>query len=201
MVTNPNTTFTVGFEQLGTAPGCDAGEVIYRKIAAAYSTQICCGDLVVGNTSGYVGIANVGAAPNTIVGIFKGATYISTSQNKPVYSQIWPTGDHAYDGNAALIPIDGTPPSKFKAMSLNVPITQAAVGQTIDINVGSQSVLGSSGLSGMTVDPGTLGNANAPFKVVALYSTYVGNSVPGCNDAANNNMVVVRACVNGESGI
>jgi hypothetical protein len=201
MVANPNTTFAVGFEQIGTASGCDAGEVKYRKVAAAYSTQICRGDYVVANSTGYIGIANTGSYGNTAVGIFMGATYISTAQNKPIYSQIWPTGDHAYDGNAAIIPIDGTSPSLFKVMSLNVPITLADIGATIDINVGTQSVLGSSGVSGMTVDPGTLNTGNWAFKVVAPYSTYVGNSMPGCNDSANNNMVVVRANPFNESGV
>lgn len=200
--TNPNTAF--GFQWIGGGQGAGpvTGAHSHRPIQNSYTTMICRGDLVSQNSSGYIGLANTGSVPtNSTFGIFEGVTYYSTAQGKVVYSTIWPTSDHSYDGTADVIPLNNAPAQEFKVMTLATPINATSIGQSVDINVGTQTTLGGQGYSGMTVDAATLGANAQAFIVVDVYSNRVPAGTPGTNNTINNNIVIVSSNPYGIVGV
>ena len=206
MTTNSNTPF--GFVYLGTAYGATpvTGTQAERIIANTYTTPICKGDYCVQNTAGYLTIANTGNGSNgaASAGVFDGCYYLSASQGKVVYSNYWSGGDAYGNVTATIIPTNGVPPQLFKVQSLLGNFTIANLGQTVDINVGTQRIAAGYGVSGMTVDVNSINGANSggnPFIVVGLYSSLAPSTANGTNDTANYNIVIVRSNPFNKSGV
>lgn len=201
-MSNPNSPF--GFMPLGYnrgGPDYD-GATVERKIASGNNTAIVRGDLVQSLSTGYVAIGTSGITASLVAGIFWGCKYVSTSQGKTVYSMVWPTGDHAFDGTAFIIPIAGVPPMLFKVQSLLAPFVFADIGANADVNAGSQTIYGGYGTSGFTLDHGSLATTQTvPFRVVDLYSNYAPPGTVGTDDTSNYNIVVVQSNPDYETGI
>lgn len=201
-MSNPNSPF--GFAWLGSARGGPAvtGGQVKRKIAAGNNTPICYGDVVQSLSTGYIGIGAASVYGSNTAGIFVGCSYLSTSAGERVYRSYWPNGDHAYDGEAYIIPIAGVPPQLFKVQTLSTYVAFGDIGQNIDIDVGTQSIKGGYGLSGMTVSQALLGTtATLPFRVVDLYSSMAPSGTPGTDDTSNYNIVIVQSNPDYETGV
>lgn len=194
-MSNPNSPF--GFQYRGWSRGGPSvtGALIERKIAAAYSVAIGRGDTVINQSStpGYVQRGTAAVAGGNTAGIFMGCKYLSTSQGKMVYSTGWPTGDHAYDGVAFILPIAGVPPQLFKVQALATNFTIADIGKTVDIDAGVVTSTGGFYKSGMTISHSLLSTASYPFKVVDLYSSVAPSGTPGTDDTSNYNIVIVES--------
>jgi hypothetical protein len=201
-MSNPNSPF--GFQWLGSNRGGPAvtGGQIKRKIAAANNTPICFGDAVQSLASGYVAIDAASVYGSNTAGIFVGCEYLSTARGEKVYSSYWPSGDHAYDGYAYIIPIAGVPPQLFRVQALLTNFTLADIGANCDIDVGTQTISGGYGLSGMTVSHAILGTtATYPFRVVDLWSSMAPPGAPGTDDTSSYNIVIVQSNPDYETGI
>jgi hypothetical protein len=202
-MSNPNSPF--GFAWIGSNRGGPAvtGGMAKRKIAAGYNTPICFGDLVTSyGGAGYVQMATTGLVGGLITGVFVGCEYLSTARGERVYSSYWPNGDHAYDGYAHIIPIAGCPPQLFKVQAYSTNFTFGDVGSNFEINVGTQSINGGYGLSGMTLAQSTHATtATLPFKMVDLYSAMAPAGAPGTDDTSNYNIVIVQSNPDYETGI
>ena len=190
---------------MGVRPGGGpvTGGLIERKIAAGNSTPICKGDLVQSLSTGYVALGAPGVAVSQAAGIFWGCRYLSVSQGKWVNSTYWPSGDHAIDGYAEIIPISGVAPQWFKVQcDSNGPITFANVGSNIDIVVGTQSIIGGYGMSGMMVGAATIANTSTlPFRIVGLYSDIAAPGQNGTDNTSAYNIVLVQSNSMQETGI
>jgi hypothetical protein len=198
-MSNPNTPF--GFVELGWNRGGPAvtGATVERKIAAGYGTAIGKNDVVQSLSTGYISRGAAGVAGSNTAGIFVGCKYLSASQKRMVFAQSWPTGDHAYDGTAFIIPIQGVPAKLFKVQSLLTAITFADIGMNIDIDAGT---VNSQGFSTMSVSAATLATtATLPFRVVDLYSSIAPYGVAGTDDTASYNIVIVSSNPDYETGI
>ena len=201
-MSNPNKPF--GFQPIGWNRGGPAvtGALVQRKVAAGNNTPICKGDVVQSLSTGYVAIGAASVYGSNTAGIFMGCSYLSTSQGRTVYSSYWPNGDHAYDGTAFIFPIAGVPSQLFKVQALLTNYTFTDIGATTDIDVGTQTITGGYGQSGMTVSHAILGTtATYPFRVVDLYSTYAPSGTPGTDDTASYNIVIVASNPDYETGI
>ena len=200
-MSNPNVPF--GFQHLGWNRGGPAvtGGIIERKIAAGNNTPICHGDVVQSLSTGYVAIGASGVSGSNIAGIFLGCRYLSTSQGKMVNAMYWPNGDHAYDGVALILPIAGVPPQLFKVQAYTTNFTLENIGGTVDINVGTQTIVGGYGISGMTIVEADATTATLPFRVVDLYSSIAPYGAPGTDDTSNYNIVIVQSNPDYETGI
>ena len=201
-MSNTNTPF--GFQHMGWnrgGPGV-TGATIERKIAAGYGTPIYKGDTVQSLSTGYISKGAASVAGSNTAGVFMGCRYLSTALGRLVYSSYWPSGDHAYDGYAIIVPIAGVPPQLFKVQTLLTAVTLADVGANIDIDVGTGSVTGGYGKSGMTVSAATLATtATLPFRVVDLYSSIAPYGVNGTDDTSSYNIVLVQSNPDYETGI
>ncbi len=198
-MSNPNTPF--GFQEIGWnrgGPGV-TGATVERKIAAGYGTAIGKGDVVQALTTGYVSRGAAGVAGSNTAGIFVGCKYLSTSQKRVVYSPYWPTGDHAYDGTAFIIPIQGVPSKLFKVQALSTAITLADIGSNIEIDAGT---VNSQGFSTMSVSAALLATtATLPFRVVDLYSSIAPYGATGTDDTSSYNIVIVASNPGNVAGI
>jgi|WetSurMetagenome_2_1015567.scaffolds.fasta_scaffold52419_3 hypothetical protein len=199
-----NTNAPFGFRHLGWNRGGPSvtGATVERKIAAAYGTAICKGDIVQSLGTGYVSLGTTGLQGSNVAGVFVGCKYLSTSQGKVVYSTYWPTGDHAYDGTAFIVPIAGVPPQLFAVQSLSTPFVFADIGANTEISVGTQSITGGYGKSGMTIDHSVLSaTATYPFRVVDLWSSVAPPGSQGTDDTSSYNIVIVQSNPDYELGI
>lgn len=171
-----------GFAQTGTAGGppnfARAGSGNPYRIKASFTTQIFYGDAVrmwiAGDSSsgaaGYITpwVAADGSGDPTkiLVGIFLGCEYYSSAQRQNVKSEFWPGGDAAADGVAYVC---DDPESQWMVQAGAGPITQANLGQTVDVSV-SPTGNTLTGVSGMTIGTPTTLVTN-PFKVVNVVTT------------------------------
>ena len=200
-MSNPNSPF--GFLPIG-----NGGTVPYTsnqrkyKIAAGNNTPICRGDVVQQLSTGYVAIGAASVAGSLTAGIFWGCSYLSTASGESKHASYWPNGDHAYDGSAFVIPISGAPPQLFLVQATSTNFTFADVGANCDISVGTQSINGGFGLSGMTLDRSTIGTTNTlPFRIVNMYSAIAPSGTAGTDDTSNYNIVIVQSNPDAETGI
>ena len=178
------------------------GGIVERKIASGNTTPICKGDLVQNLSTGYVAISAAGVAVSQVAGVFLGCRYLSTSQGKWVYSSYWPSGDHAVDGYAEILPIAGVSPQLFKVQALSTQFTLADVGNNCDISVGTSTVVGGYGQSGMTLDRGTIATtATLPFRIVGLLSDISAPGANGTDNTSSYNIVLVQSNSTQETGI
>jgi hypothetical protein len=196
---NPNTPF--GFQEIGWNRGGPAvsGATVERKIAAGYNTAIGRGDVVQSLSTGYIARGAAGVSGSNTAGIFIGCKYLSTSLKRMTFAQSWPSGDHAYDGVAFIVPIAGVPPKLFKVQTLLTNLTFADIGSNIDIDAGT---VNSQGFSTMTVSQALLGTTvTLPFRVVDMYSSIAPAGSPGTDDTSNYNIVIVQSNPDYETGI
>jgi hypothetical protein len=190
-----NTLTPFGFRHFGYLEGYVSNYALAtRKIAAANGTAIFKGDPVTSLNTGY--IAQSTAGTTQIAGIFQSCEYLSTSQQRIVRSVYWPGSDATGDVKAFII---NSPQALFIAQSNGSPILLANVGNNANFAL-TQAGNTTTGYSGATIDQSTiLTTATLPFRIYALYSSYVipgdpalgGTSVNGADNTTNFNMAVV----------
>ena len=188
--TNPFGFTPKGFNRGG--PPNTAGQ-INVPIIASYATQICFGDVVqIGTSSnaGYCILGAAGVAGSKQLGVFTGCQYINAA-GSTVQSTYWPAST-ANQGTAYVIPIAGQVPQFFLVAggdaSGSTTFSIADVGSNCDFAVGTQSVTGGYGLSGMYLDRNTIAlTATLPFRVEGMYTTIEASG------ATNNNWVLVSS--------
>lgn len=178
------------------------------KIANANTTKIAKGDILLQLATGYV-TAAVAALSTTgrdqAVGVFNGCQYLSASQGKRVVSPFWPGGDAVGDIDVQYIPLGGFPNARFVVQTLLTSLAFEDIGENIDIAYAAPTVYGSWAKSNVTLAQATLGTtATLPFRVVGLWSQYVGKNsigtVPGSDNATSYNWAVVEFNGNGALG-
>lgn len=197
-MSNPNSPF--GFDSVGWNRGGppNTSGVIQRPIQASYASNVCKGDAVYiahgsGTTAGYVALGTTGMDGSYVAGIFIGCQYIDSAGNTR-QSSYWPASN-PNAGTAYILPIYGTSPQLFKVQATGTHvITFADVGRNIDLAVGTQTIVGGFGLSGMSVDTATLAaTATLPFRVEGLFSDIAPTGYPGTDNASVNNIVLVSS--------
>ena len=190
-----------GFKSAGFNRGGppNTGGQIERPILAAYSYNICFGDVVqigTGNsapdtTAGYVRLGAAGVTGSLQLGIFAGCQYIDASGNTR-QSSYWPASN-PNAGVAKIIPIAGQIPQYFIVAggdaTTSTSFSIADVGYNCDFAVGTQSIVGGFGLSGMYLNRYTLANtATLPFRVEGLLTDISASGATG-----TTNMVIVSS--------
>ncbi len=170
-----------------------------RLIAYNDTTKIFRGDLVKALSTGYIAQWTAATGVSQAAGVFWGCKYYSTSQKMTVFSNYWPGADVATNAvvTAYIIPINTAVPPKFVIQSDATGVAFAAVGQNVDVAMGTGSTL--TGMSAMYLDTGTLGTtATLPFRILGLYSDVgVGNG----SESGAYNRVLVQANIYQETGI
>lgn len=185
-----NTAAPFGFRQYSGRGSVPTYEQSVRKIASGNATAIFFGDAVIPLTTGY--IAQATASTVQVFGIFMGCKYVSTAMKRTVWSNYWPGSDAAADVEAYVC---DDPNAKFVVQGITGAITFANIGENINISVGTGNT--ATGISGMTVDQGTLNTTNTlPFRIEALIQDPPGAN--GTDIASVGNYVVVS--FNNQSG-
>lgn len=166
-----------------------SGNPPYR-ISSAYSTAIGFGDLVTlvaATPTGYLNrwTAGAGSASVQVAGVFFGCKYYSTSQKKIVWNNYWPGSDATGDVEAFLC---SDPNAQFMIQANSGPITQADVGLTADVDMGTVNT--TTGLSAMSlIAPSTTNPQYLPFKILNVVTTPPG-AIGTDVTAAYNNVIV-----------
>jgi hypothetical protein len=153
-----------GFAHIGYLEGASPSQGnARRKIASGNATAIFFGDPVVSLSTGYIARATAGTTQ--IAGIFLGCKYLSTSQQRTVWSRYWPGSDAAADAECY---IQNAPGSLFlvQAGGSTTPIGFANINENANFGLGTGST--STGNSGAFLDQTTLNPATTtlPFRVV-----------------------------------
>jgi hypothetical protein len=174
-----------GFKQLqgtGSSPTFEIttlanGGIDYNAAAIYYGDPVAragSGDGTIVRAAGSAGNSTV-----TMVGIFYGCKYLSTSQKRTVWGNYWPATDVAV-GNQSTIEayICNDPNAQFLVQSDSTGIAQADVGANNDFNIGTGTT--SNGLSGAFLIHGGSVNAGYPFRLVSLWY-----GPPGANGATS----------------
>lgn len=187
----------VNFAQFGNPP---------FRVAAGDSTAIGFGDLVRlvsgASPTGYVTrwANGDGSAVNAVAGVFYGCKYYSTSQKKTVWSNYWPGSDATGDVDAFVC---SDPNAQFMIQATSGPITQAAIGQTADVTMGSVNTV--TGVSAMSLDAASTTNPQyLPFKILSVVTSPPGangtdtasaynNVIVGFNNQINKNLLTVHS--------
>lgn len=183
-----NTLGYFGFMQWGTASGpvnfANAGNPPYR-ISSAYGTAIFQGDAVrmaTGNTGFINQWANGnGSATESLIGIFLGCRYFSTSQKKVIWNNYWPGSDATGDVEAFVC---DDPASLWKVQANAGPITQANIGETADV-ASTPSGNTTTGISGMSLSTPSTSGSTLPFKIVNVITTPPGANGTDLTTAGN----------------
>lgn len=177
---------------LSSAPNFSTFSNPPMRVAAGDTNAIGFGDLVTlvsgGSPTGYVTrwIAGDGTATYQVAGVFYGCKYFSTSQKKTVWNNYWPGSDATGDVDAF---IDSDPNAMFMIQANAGPITQAAVGTTADVVMGTVNT--TTGLSAMALDtPSTSSPANLPLKIYSVVTTPPGANGTDVTTAYNNVVVI-----------
>jgi len=176
------------------------------RIASNYATAIGYGDLVTlvsgATPTGYLNqwIAGDGSATYQVAGVFVGCKYYSTSQKKTVWNNYWPGSDATGDVDAF---VNSDPSAQFVIQTSAGPTTQAMVGTTADVVVGSVNT--TTGWSGMALDaPSTTNPQYLPLKILGLVTSPPGangtdvttaynNVIVGFNNQINKNLLTVHS--------
>ena len=196
-----NTFAPFGFQQyrgLGSVP---TFEMTTALIASTNGTAIFQGDAVVpvtGSATGYIKQAT--ASTVAVLGIFWGCKYLSVSQKRTVWNAYWPGSDASGDVEAYVIT---DPMAQFIVQTGNssttaVAVTQAKVGQLINLATAVDNASGKGGSAGNTangqstmyVDINTIGTtATLPFMIRAVVTNPPGSN--GRDVASAYNSIVV----------
>ena len=181
-----NTFAPNGFQQyrgLGSTP---TFEMTTALIASTNGTAIFQGDPVVPVTSTATGyIKQATASTVALLGIFWGCKYLSTSQKRTVWMPYWPGSDASGDVEAYIIT---DPMAQFIVQTGNsnttaTAVTQAKVGQLINLATAVDNASGkggsagntANGLSTMYADQYTIGTtATLPFMIRAVVTNPPG---------------------------
>ena len=197
-----NTLAPFGFDNYSGADGAPPTYgMIVAKVASNNTTKIFNGDPVKRLSTGYVAQWTASTAVSQLAGIFVSCKYFSVSQGQVVNNNFWPGADASGDVTVYLAPcLLSTAPAFKVQVSGSTQIAFADIGQNIDVALGTGNTL--SGRSGATVDFATLGaTATLPFVIVGLGSDILPSGVNGTDNTAVNNIVLVKANVNGVTGI
>ena len=123
------------------------------------------GDPVISLSDGTIKIAT--ASTVQLAGIFQGAKYLSTSQQRTIWNNYWPGSDVA-SGQYPELYIVYDPNAKFIAQSGSVGLTLADVDANVQLNIGTPNAYTKQ--SGAYVEsPGTTNTL--PFRVVSIVTT------------------------------
>lgn len=161
------------------------------RISSGYGTAIGYGDLVTlvsgASPTGYLQrwVAGSGTATFQVAGVFFGCRYFSTSQKIVRWSNYWPGSDATGDVEAFVC---SDPQAQFMIQANSGPITQASIGLTADVVMGTvNTTTGSSGMS--LAAPSVSNPATLPFKVLNIVTT--PPTANGTDAASAYNNVIV----------
>lgn len=123
------------------------------------------GDPVTSQTDGTIAISSPGTTQ--IAGIFQGAKYLSTSQQRMIWNQYWPGSDVA-SGQYPTMYIVNDPNAQFIVQSDATGLTLADVGANVQLVIGTPNAYTKQ--SGAYV--GSVGQtATLPFRVNSIVET------------------------------
>jgi len=224
-----NTFAPNGFQQYSGTGSAPTYEQVALGISGSNSTnpQIFYGDPVSQLSTGYICQLGTNSTTNTpaagsgtIVGVFVGCKYLSTSQKRVTWSNYYPGNGDVASGTNVTAYVITDPNAQFIVQTGNGgPVTVAGIGQNIGVAYGTGTgtnlnSLGttpgnvSNGLSTAYADYGTLSasTATGPFRVIGLanYSVDGNNPLSGINGndstTAYNRIVVAFNNVAMKSG-
>lgn len=156
-----------------------------RKVLSTYNVAIGFGDPVISVSSGYIQQAT--ASTVQIAGIFYGCEYLNSAVGRKVWSNYWPGTTQGSDATAYL---NTDPSSLFIAQSNNTAIAFADIDANIQFVIGAANTV--TGFSTTALDQSTIATTNTlPFRIIGLYSQYVGTSIDGSDDTSAYNRVIV----------
>lgn len=176
------------------------------RIASNYGTAIGYGDLVTlvsgGSPTGYLQrwVNGSGTATFQVAGVFLGCRYFSTARQTTWWSRYWPGSDATGDVTAF---VESDPNAQFVIQATLGPITQASIGQTSDVTMGSVNT--TTGMSGMSLDAASTMNPQyLPFKILGIVTSPPGangtdvttaynNVIVGFNNQINKNLLTVHS--------
>lgn len=191
---NNNSPF--GFSAQGRTPGSPAYDAarIERLIASNNNHQIFKGDFLKQLTTGYVDVSAAGADSGTGYGVADEFRYVSTSQQKVIWSNYWPGADATGDVTVYVI-VDRN--AQFVVQSTGAAaIGMGDIGKNIDISTATAGNT-TTQTSGMAVDQGTLSNSSTtlPFRVIGLASSQYPSGdvgvIPNIDNTTPYNNVIV----------
>lgn len=176
-----NTSAPNGFSSQGTVGGSTPNFRLSRRlIASTNTTPIFSGDAVVpvtGPTTGYIAQATAGAV--ALAGIFVGCEYLSVSQQRKVWSSMWPGADANGDVEAMVV---DDPQAVFAVQAGAAAIGLASLNKNVQLNVGTGNTI--TGRSGMFVEnPNT--TATLPFTIVGFVTSPAGQNGTDITSAFN----------------
>jgi hypothetical protein len=194
------------------APGGGAAPPTFAlrpmQIAFNNATAIFKGDPVKMLSTGFVAQWTAATGVSQLAGIFWGCEYLSTTRGY-VVSPFWPASGDVLSTNivrAYVYPCDLATPMWFLVQSdASTGVVQGNVGNNIDVALGSGSTV--TGVSGASINSGTIGTANTlPFKIMRLYGEGAGTAfgIGGLDNgagAAPANKVYVAANITSSTGI
>ena len=179
------------YEQQTFGAGGISGAIAYN-----YSTAIYYGDPVVRANSGsnllQQAAGSATTATVTLVGIFAGCKYLSTSQKRTVWSNYWPGSDvsSANAGNTEAYVITD-PNAKFVVQTDSTGVAAADIGANNDFNIGTGTA--SNGISGAYLIHGGATSSAYPFRLWDLVWAPPGaNGVSVSGSAAAYNYAIVQ---------
>lgn len=148
------------------------------EILQSYATAIGNGDPVKIGTSGYVELVTSGGTVGTC-GIFRGCRYYDANLGRIRWSAKWPGVSLANSALKVFCDIDSDPALTFEVQYRGTALTQAVVGQNLDVDTATPGVPGvptSYGMStcGVTGTPGT--TATLPFRIVRIVTVPAVNA-------------------------
>lgn len=135
------------------------------RVAQYNAAAIYRGDPVTSQTDGTVAISSAGTTQ--IAGIFAGAAYLSTSQQRDVWNNYWPGSDVA-SGQYPTVYIINDPNAQFVVLSGSVGLTLADVQANVQFNIGTPNTY--SKQSGAYVESPNTTNT-LPFRVLKIVTT------------------------------
>lgn len=181
----PNSNAPFGFSPEGTVGGSTPNfRLSTRLISASNTTPIFKGDAVVpvsGPTTGYIQQATAGAV--ALAGIFWGCEYLSISQGKKIWSNMWPGADANGDVQALVI---DDPQIVLAVQAGATAIGMASLNQNVQLSVGTGNT--TTQLSGMFIQ-NPANTATLPFTIVGFITSPTG--APGTDITSPFNWVLV----------
>jgi hypothetical protein len=177
------------------------------QIAFNLGSKIFKGDPVQMLATGFISPWTPATGVSQLAGIFWGCEYPSTVRGY-VVSAFWPaSGDVASTAivRAYVYPCDVAGHMWFLAQSDSVGLTQANVGNNIDVNMGTGN--STTGISGAFLDTTTIAvTGTKPFKIVRLYSEGTGTQflmggIDNGSQAGAFNKAIVAANISQSTGI
>lgn len=205
-MTNVNSPF--GLSTLGGPAPSAPTMATYPWLAVYNAAAMYFGDPVMVGADGYIVPWTAGSNVAQLVGIMRGAVYLSTADGRIKTNNFWPGSDVASGNFVQIIvdPIFRQPNSLFLVQATLTPFTQADVGNNCDVSMGTGNT--TTGISGATLNRGTIAvTATLPFTIVGLYEQNLfggaisGAGINGSDPTSNYNVVIVSSNSAGQVGI